>query len=71
MLKMRILTPLAGLGMLAMATASCGTLIGAGVGAGAGAAIAKGTDKDVGKGALIGAGVGGVAGAVYDVYKRR
>ena len=71
MLKMRILTPLVALGMLAMATTSCGTITGAAVGAGAGAAIAKGTNKDVGKGALIGAGVGGVAGAVYDVYKKR
>ncbi len=61
-----LMTTIAGLSLVAMLTAGCGTLVGAGVGAGSGAAIAAGTGKDPAKGALIGAGVGAAAGTIYD-----
>jgi hypothetical protein len=56
---------LAGLTLLAVVTAGCGTLTGAAVGAGSGAAIGAGTGNAK-KGALIGTGVGAAAGAIYD-----
>ena len=61
----RLMRMLAGLTLLAMVTAGCGTLTGAAVGAGSGAAIGAGTG-DAKKGALIGTGVGAAAGAIYD-----
>jgi outer membrane protein with glycine zipper len=57
MITTRIMRMLAGLTLLAVVTAGCGTLTGAAVGAGTG---------DVKKGALIGTGVGAAAGAIYD-----
>ena len=65
MMTTRIMRMLAGLTLLAMVTAGCGTLTGAAVGAGSGAAIGAGTG-DAKKGALIGTGVGAAAGAIYD-----
>ena len=65
MITTRIMRMLAGLTLLAMVTAGCGTLTGAAVGAGSGAAIGAGTG-DAKKGALIGTGVGAAAGAIYD-----
>ena len=59
---------LAGLTLLAMVIAGCGTLTGAAVGAGSGAAIGAGTGNTK-KGALIGTGVGAAAGAIYDVTR--
>lgn len=58
-----------GLGLLAMLTASCGTVTGAAIGAGSGAAIGAGTGN-VKKGALIGTGVGAAAGTLYDWTRR-
>ncbi len=54
---------------LAIATAGCATLFGAGVGAGSGAAIAAGTGHNPASGALIGAGIGGAAGALFDLTR--
>jgi hypothetical protein len=68
-MKMRVLAGVTGLSMLALATASCGTVTGTAVGAGAGAAIGAGTGYGAGKGALIGAGVGAVGGVIYDITK--
>ncbi|HEY5867216.1 MAG TPA: YMGG-like glycine zipper-containing protein [Candidatus Tectomicrobia bacterium] len=65
MITTRLMRMLAGLTLLAMVTAGCGTLTGAAVGAGSGAAIGAGTG-DAKKGALIGTGVGAAAGAIYD-----
>jgi hypothetical protein len=65
MITTRIMRMLAGLTLLAMVIAGCGTLTGAAVGAGSGAAIGAGTG-DAKKGALIGTGVGAAAGAIYD-----
>ena len=65
MITTRLMRMLAGLTLLAMVTAGCGTLTGAAVGAGSGAAIGTGTG-DAKKGALIGTGVGAAAGAIYD-----
>ena len=65
MITTRLMRMLAGLTLLAMVTAGCGTLTGAAVGAGSGAAIGVGTG-DAKKGALIGTGVGAAAGAIYD-----
>ena len=59
----------AGLFMLGLMTAACGTMTGAAVGAGAGAAVGAGTGYGAGKGALIGGGVGAAAGAIYDITK--
>jgi hypothetical protein len=70
MLKKRMITMTAGLGLLALTTGACATLGGAAVGAGAGAAIGAGTGKGAGKGALIGAGVGAAAGTVYSAVKK-
>lgn len=68
MITTRITRMLAGLTLLAMVTAGCGTLTGAAVGAGSGAAIGAGTGNAK-KGALIGTGVGAAAGAIYDVTR--
>jgi hypothetical protein len=68
MIKTRIMRMLAGLTLLVMVTAGCGTLTGAAVGAGSGAAIGAGTGSAK-KGALIGTGVGAAAGAIYDVTR--
>jgi len=68
MIKTRVMRMLAGLTLLAMVTAGCGTLTGAAVGAGSGAAIGAGTGNTK-KGALIGTGVGAAAGAIYDVTR--
>jgi outer membrane lipoprotein SlyB len=65
MITTRLMRMLAGLTLLAVVTAGCGTLTGAAVGAGSGAAIGAGTG-DAKKGALIGTGVGAAAGAIYD-----
>ena len=67
MIKTRVMRMLAGLTLLAMVTAGCGTLTGAAVGAGS-AAIGAGTGNTK-KGALIGTGVGAAAGAIYDVTR--
>lgn len=67
--KKLLMTIIAGLSLLAMLTAGCGTITGAAVGAGSGAAIAAGTGHDPGKGALIGAGIGAAAGAIYDITR--
>src|SRR5215472_15089179 len=66
MIKIRVMRMLAGLTLLAMVTAGCGTVTGAAVGAGSGAAIGAGTGHTK-KGALIGTGVGAAAGAIYDI----
>ena len=68
-LRIRLLTSVAGLGLLALTASGCATLGGAAVGAGTGAAIAAGTGHSAGKGALIGAGVGGAAGTIYSITK--
>jgi hypothetical protein len=68
MIKTRIIRMLAGLTLLAMVAAGCGTVTGAAVGAGSGAAIGAGTGNAK-KGALIGTGVGAAAGAIYDVTR--
>src|SRR5262245_32148471 len=68
MIAPRILRMLAGLTLLTMLVAGCGTLTGAAVGAGSGAAIGAGTGNTK-KGALIGTGVGAAAGAVYDATR--
>jgi YmgG-like glycine-zipper protein len=68
MIKTRVMRMLAGLTLLAMVIAGCGTLTGAAVGAGSGAAIGAGTGNTK-KGALIGTGVGAAAGAIYDVTR--
>jgi hypothetical protein len=65
MITTRIMRMLAGLTLLAVVTAGCGTLTGAAVGAGSGAAIGAGTGNTK-KGVLIGTGVGAAAGAIYD-----
>lgn len=65
-----LMATIAGLSLVAMLTAGCGTLTGAAVGAGSGAAISAGTGHDPGKGALIGAGVGAAAGTIYDATRR-
>jgi hypothetical protein len=69
MLRGRLFQGVAGLSMLALVAAGCGTVTGAAAGAGAGAAVGAGTGYGAGKGALIGAGVGGAAGAIYDITK--
>jgi hypothetical protein len=66
MMKVRVIRMLAGLTLLAMLTAGCGTVGGAAVGAGSGAAIGAGTGN-VKKGALIGTGVGAAAGTLYEI----
>ena len=66
MIKTRLMSIIAGLCLLAMVVAGCGTVTGAAVGAGSGAAIGAGTGN-VKKGALIGTGVGAAAGTIYDV----
>jgi hypothetical protein len=63
----RMITALAGLGLVATALGACSTLGGAALGAGAGAAVGAGTGYGVGKGALIGTGLGAAAGAIYGV----
>jgi hypothetical protein len=68
-MKKRVVTPLIGLLLLALAAAGCGTVTGAAVGAATGAAIGAGTGYGAGKGALIGTGVGAAAGAIYDITK--
>jgi hypothetical protein len=68
MIKIRLMRMLAGLTLLTMVTAGCGTMTGAAVGAGSGAAIGAGTGNTK-KGALIGTGVGAAAGAIYDVTR--
>jgi hypothetical protein len=68
MIKTRIMRMLAGLTLLAMVIAGCGTVTGAAVGAGSGAAIGAGTGNTK-KGALIGTGVGAAAGAIYDITR--
>jgi len=65
MITTRVLRILAGLTLLAMVTAGCGTLTGAAIGAGSGAAIGAGTGNTK-KGVLIGTGVGAAAGTIYD-----
>src|SRR5262245_29631895 len=65
MTTIRILSLIAGLTILAMVTAGCGTLTGAAIGAGSGAAIGAGTGNTA-RGALIGTGVGAAVGALYD-----
>jgi hypothetical protein len=65
MITTRILSIMAGLVLLAMVAAGCGTLTGAAIGAGSGAAIGAGTGNTK-RGALIGTGVGAAAGAIYD-----
>ncbi len=67
--RSRMLAGIAGVSMLGLVLAGCGTLVGAGVGAGSGAAISAGTGHSPAKGALIGAGVGGAAGAIYDIAR--
>ena len=66
----RVLRMTAGLILLAMVVAGCGTLTGAAIGAGSGAAIGAGTGNTK-KGALIGTGVGAAAGALYDATRWR
>jgi hypothetical protein len=68
MIKIHVMRILAGLTLLAMVTAGCGTMTGAAVGAGSGAAIGAGTGNTK-KGALIGTGVGAAAGAIYDITR--
>jgi hypothetical protein len=69
MFKAQLIQGVAGLSMLALLVAGCGTMTGAAAGAGAGAAVGAGTGYGAGKGALIGAGVGGAAGAIYDITR--
>jgi Glycine-zipper domain len=68
MIKTRLMSIIAGLSLLTMVVAGCGTLTGAAVGAGSGAAIGAGTGN-VKKGALIGTGVGAAAGTIYDITR--
>ena len=70
MITTRVLRVLAGLTMLAMVAAGCGTLTGAAIGAGSGAAIGAGTGHTK-RGALIGTGVGAAAGTIYDATRWR
>jgi hypothetical protein len=65
MIKIRLMSIIAGLSLLTMVMVGCGTLTGAAVGAGSGAAIGAGTGN-VERGALIGTGVGAAVGAIYD-----
>jgi hypothetical protein len=67
--RSRILAGIAGVSILGLALAGCGTVTGAAIGAGSGAAISAGTGHSPAKGALIGAGVGAAAGTVYDVVR--
>ena len=69
-MKTRLMTPIVGLSLLALAVTACGTATGAAVGAGTGAAVGAGTGYGAGKGALIGAGVGAAGSAIYDVTKK-
>jgi YMGG-like Gly-zipper len=64
----RVVRLMAGLTLLAIVAAGCGTLTGAAIGAGSGAAIGAGTGNTK-KGVLIGTGVGAAAGAIYDVTR--
>jgi hypothetical protein len=66
----RMISALAGLGLIATALGACSTLGGAALGAGAGAAVGAGSGYGAGKGALIGTGVGAAAGAIYGVTKK-
>jgi hypothetical protein len=66
----RMISALAGLGLMATTLGACSTLGGAALGAGAGAAVGAGTGYGAGKGALIGTGVGAAAGAIYGVTKK-
>ena len=66
-MKRRMMTPVLGLVLFALAAVGCSEVGGAAVGAGA--AIGAGTGYGAGKGALIGADVGAVGGAVYDITK--
>ncbi len=65
--RSRILGGIAGVSILGLVLAGCGTLVGAGIGAGSGAAISAGTGHSPAKGALIGAGVGAAAGTIYEL----
>ena len=67
--RSRILAGIAGVSILGLMLAGCGTVTGAAIGAGSGAAISAGTGHSPGKGALIGAGVGAAAGTVYEVVR--
>lgn len=66
--KVRLLTAMLGLSLLAMTLTACGTVTGTAVGAGSGAAIGAAAG-DAKKGALIGAGVGAAGGAIYDATR--
>jgi hypothetical protein len=66
--KIRVLTAILGLSLLAMTMTACGTVTGTAVGAGSGAAIGAAAG-DAKKGALIGAGVGAAGGAIYDATR--
>ena len=68
-MRMRVVTPVISLSLLALLATGCGTVTGTAVGAGSGAAIGAGTGFGAGKGALIGAGVGAAAGIIYDITK--
>ncbi len=68
-LRSQILAGIAGLSILGLVLAGCGTVTGAAIGAGSGAAIGAGTGHSPAKGALIGAGVGAAAGTIYDVAR--
>jgi len=68
-MRSRILAGIAGVSILGLVLAGCGTVTGAAIGAGSGAAISAGTGHSPAKGALIGAGVGAAAGTIYDVVR--
>ena len=67
--RSQVLAAIAGLSILGLVLAGCGTVTGAAIGAGSGAAISAGTGHSPAKGALIGAGVGAAAGTIYDVTR--
>jgi len=68
-MRPKILAGMAGVSILGLVLAGCGTVTGAAIGAGSGAAISAGTGHSPAKGALIGAGVGAAAGTIYDVVR--
>jgi YmgG-like glycine-zipper protein len=68
LVKLRLITAILGLSLVAMLLTACGTVTGAAVGAGSGAAIGAAAG-DTKKGALIGTGVGAAGGAIYDATR--
>src|SRR2546423_7886057 len=66
----RMISAVAGLGLMAATITGCSTLAGAGPGARAGAAGGAGTGYGAGKGAFIGTRVWAQAGALYGATEK-